>query len=196
MRHNKLTCTNHHSQLITTRNSHLCAVLMIKHLQLRSSFNQWKIVLNHLISNGSSGSYTSFEFLQVDSDLASLIGTLILVSILILVAKYSTGDIATSDCCLCQTNYCVLLLRWPITQYRHKFFISLMHDRGFGLIGPRQVHAVYTMHTCRTIYSGTTWRVTSSVPTLYRRYMYAMHVRWQGWWWWVLTALSSQPSSI
>ena len=66
------------------------------------------------------------------------------------------------------------LLRWPITQYRHKFFISLMHDRGFGLIGPRQVHAVYTMHTCRAIYTGTTWHVTSSVPMLYRRYMYAM----------------------
>ena len=49
-----------------------------------------------------------------------------------------------------------------------------MHDRGFGLIGPRQVHAVYTMHTCRTIYASTTWRVTSGVPTLYRRYMYAM----------------------
>ena len=55
------------------------------------------------------------------------------------------------------------LLHWPITQYRHKFFISLMHDRGFGLIGPRQVHAVYTMHTCRTIYASTTWRVTSGV---------------------------------
>ena len=26
------------------------------------------------------------------------------------------------------------LLHWPITQYRHKFFISLMHDCGFGLI--------------------------------------------------------------
>ena len=51
-----------------------------------------------------------------------------------------------------------------------------MQDRGFGLIGPRQVHAVYTMHTyaCRTIYTGTAWRVTSSVPTLHRRYMYAM----------------------
>ena len=29
-----------------------------------------------------------------------------------------------------------LLLHWPVTQYRHKFFISLMHDRGFGLIEP------------------------------------------------------------
>ena len=51
-----------------------------------------------------------------------------------------------------------------------------MHDRGFNLIGPRQVHAVYTMHTCtcRTIYTGTTWCVTSSVPMLHKRYMYAM----------------------
>ena len=41
---------------------------------------------------------------------------------------------------------------------------------------PRQVHAVYTMHTytCRTIYTGTAWGVTSSVPTLHRCYMYAM----------------------
>ena len=28
------------------------------------------------------------------------------------------------------------LLHWPITQYRHKFFISLTHDCGFGLIEP------------------------------------------------------------
>ena len=28
------------------------------------------------------------------------------------------------------------VLHWPITQYRHKFFISLMHDRGFGRIEP------------------------------------------------------------
>ena len=51
-----------------------------------------------------------------------------------------------------------------------------MHDRSFNLIGSRQVHAVYTMHTytCRTIYTGTAWRVMSSVPTLHRHYMYAM----------------------
>ena len=66
-----------------------------------------------------------------------------------------------------------LPLHWPVTQYRHKFFISVMHNHGFGLIGPRQVHAVYTMHTSRTIYVSTTWRVTSGVPMLYRRYMYA-----------------------
>ena len=28
-----------------------------------------------------------------------------------------------------------------------KLFITQMHDRGFGLIGPRQVHAEYKMHT-------------------------------------------------
>ena len=28
-----------------------------------------------------------------------------------------------------------------------------MHNRGFGLIGPRQVHAEYKMHTCKTIYT-------------------------------------------
>ena len=27
-----------------------------------------------------------------------------------------------------------------------------MHDRSFGLIGPRQVHAEYKMHTCKAIY--------------------------------------------
>ena len=32
-----------------------------------------------------------------------------------------------------------------------KFFITQMHDCGFGLIGPRQVHAEYKMHTCKTI---------------------------------------------
>ena len=54
-----------------------------------------------------------------------------------------------------------------------KLFITQMHNRIFGLIGPRQVHAEYKMHTCRTIYTSTTWRVTSSVPTQYRRYMYS-----------------------
>ena len=49
-----------------------------------------------------------------------------------------------------------------------KLFITQMHDCGFGLIGPRQVHAEYKMHTCRT---STTWRVTSSIPTQYRRYV-------------------------
>ena len=39
-----------------------------------------------------------------------------------------------------------MLLHWPVTQYRHKFIISLMHDRGFGLTGPHLVHAVYTIH--------------------------------------------------
>ena len=34
-----------------------------------------------------------------------------------------------------------------------KLFITQMHDRGFGLIGPRQVHAEYKMHTCKTIYT-------------------------------------------
>ena len=33
-----------------------------------------------------------------------------------------------------------------------KLFITQMHDRSFGLIGPRQVHAEYKMHTCKTIY--------------------------------------------
>ena len=28
-----------------------------------------------------------------------------------------------------------------------------MHDRGFGLIGPRQVHAEYKMHTCKAIHN-------------------------------------------
>ena len=32
-----------------------------------------------------------------------------------------------------------------------KLFITQMHDYGFGLIGPRQVHAEYKMHTCRTL---------------------------------------------
>ena len=32
-------------------------------------------------------------------------------------------------------------------QYKHKFFISLMHVHSAGQIGPCQVHAVYTMHT-------------------------------------------------
>ena len=27
-----------------------------------------------------------------------------------------------------------------------------MYDRGFGLTGPRQVHAEYKMHTCKAIY--------------------------------------------
>ena len=34
-----------------------------------------------------------------------------------------------------------------------KLFITQMHDRSFGLIGPCQVHAEYKMHTCRTIYT-------------------------------------------
>ena len=33
-----------------------------------------------------------------------------------------------------------------------KLFITQIHDRGFSLIGPRQVHAEYKMHTCKTIY--------------------------------------------
>ena len=32
-----------------------------------------------------------------------------------------------------------------------KLFITQMHGRGFGLIGPRQVHVEYEMHTCVTI---------------------------------------------
>ena len=35
-----------------------------------------------------------------------------------------------------------------ITQILH----YSMHDRGFGLIGPRQVHAGYKMYTYKTIY--------------------------------------------
>ena len=34
-----------------------------------------------------------------------------------------------------------------------KLLITQMYDRGFGLIEPRQVHAEYKMHTCRTIYT-------------------------------------------
>ena len=48
-----------------------------------------------------------------------------------------------------------------------------MHDRGFGLIGPRQVHAVYTMHTCRTIYRynmACDVKRTYAIQTLHVRY--------------------------
>ena len=34
-----------------------------------------------------------------------------------------------------------------------KLFIIQMHDRGFSLIGHRQVQAEYKMHTCRAIYT-------------------------------------------
>ena len=44
-----------------------------------------------------------------------------------------------------------------------------MYDYGFGLIGPRQVHAEYKMQDY--IYASTTWCVTSSVPMQYRCYM-------------------------
>ena len=72
-------------------------------------------------------------------------------------------------------------------------FYTQMHGRGFSLSGPRQVHAVYKMHTSRKyIYANTTWRVTSTIPTLYRRYM---NTSWQQVWWWQgLAALSSSHS--
>ena len=75
-----------------------------------------------------------------------------------------------------------------------------MHDHGFGLIGPHQVHAVYTMYTCKTtcIYTGTSWRVTSSISTLYRCYMYAIYVQFNvkvgGGGHWQLSTVSHPPS--
>ena len=53
-----------------------------------------------------------------------------------------------------------------------KLFITQMHDCGFGLIGPRQVHAEYKMHTCRTIYTRILcmiqFIVRNSTPGIYR----------------------------
>jgi len=57
-----------------------------------------------------------------------------------------------------------------------KLFITQMHDHGFGLIGPNWASSgacrVQNAYMQDYIYASTTWRVTSSVPTQYRRYMY------------------------
>ena len=61
-----------------------------------------------------------------------------------------------------------------------RLFITQMHDRGFGLIGPHQVHAEYKMHTCRTINTLVqhgVWR--QAYP---RNTDATCTVRWQTWW--------------
>ena len=70
-----------------------------------------------------------------------------------------------------------------------------MHDRSFGLIGPRQVYAEYKcIHARLYIYASTAWRVTSSVPTQYRRYMYSSVADLMAAGSWQLTPVSQSPT--
>ena len=55
-----------------------------------------------------------------------------------------------------------------------------MHDCSFGLIGPRQVHAEYKMHTCMTIYTLIQYGVWRQAYP--RNTDATCRFQWQTWW--------------
>ena len=86
-----------------------------------------------------------------------------------------------------------------LTSHSVQTQILLMHDHSFGLITPHQVHAVYTMHTCRTIFTGAYNMVcdvkhTYAIQTLHVRYVEFNGMVGDGGSW-QLTSISQPPSS-